>query len=294
MSKNDLTICVTEPNWPNSLDDCTDGSKGEYRVDEQSDAITIRSGRLDGTGSGNDISEGEYITIAATVFAFNKNDRADFWHTTDVFNPSWTYIGSVYSKKINATEVIEVEYKLPQGSNQAVRVRYDYQGNVSTCPETDYGDVDDLVFAVKYVPFYISCLSELVILNIEDAPFTSKLPCTIFSQSDFEGSIDISCDASELSGVDCISESPIDIQLGVLETNITISVNVSSSAIAGESGDLLISATDATRNLTKTSPINVLIIEGGGPQTAEYDPELGAPRCYAEGSSVRQKRHDFS
>jgi hypothetical protein len=284
-----LTIFVLEPNWPNSLDDCTDGSKGEYHVDEQLDAIAVRSGKLDGSGSGDDISEGGWISIAATVFAFNNNDRADFWHTADAFNPSWKFIASVYSNEVNATEVIEVEYKLPQGSNQAVRVRYDYQGNVSTCPETSYGDVDDLVFAVAYVPFYISCLSELVVFNIEDAPFTSNLPCTVFSQSDFNGSLEIKCDTSKLSGMGCASESPIDIQPGVLETNITISVNVSTSAIAGESGDLLISATDAITNITKTSPIKVLIIEGGGPQTAEYDSELGAPRCYAEGSSVRLK-----
>lgn len=44
----------------------------------------------------------------------------------------------------NATEIIEIEYKLPPGPNQAVRVRYDYEGDVSTCPATSYGDVDDL------------------------------------------------------------------------------------------------------------------------------------------------------
>lgn len=274
-----------EPNAPNSLDTCTDGNSGDYRVDEQSDAITVRAGRLDGSGSGGDISEGEYITIAATVFAYNTNDRADFWHAPDAYSVEWQYIGSIYSEETNATEVIEIEYKLPQGSTQAVRVKYDYQGNITTCRETAYGDVDDIVFAVKYVPFYISCPTELLVFNIEEAPITAEQPCTIYSQSDFEGSLEIDCDSSGLSGVECASDSPIDIELGTLETNITVSMNISSSAIAGESGDILITATDPQANITKTSPIQVLIIEGGGPQTAEYDSTLGAPRCYAEGSS---------
>lgn len=183
--------------------------------------------------------------------------------------------------------MIEIEYKLPQGPTQAVRVKYDYQGNITTCRETSYGDVDDLVFAVKYVPFYISCPMELFIFNIEDTPIATEQSCTIFSQSDFQGSLSIVCDSSALSGVGCTSVSPIAIELGTLETNITIAINVSTLAIAGESGDILVSVTDPQANLTKMSPIQVLVIEGGGPQTAEYDPIFGAPRCYAEGSSVR-------
>ena len=88
-----------EPNAPNSLDDCEDGNSGDYRVDEQLDALLIRSGRLHDDSSNNDISEGEWLTISAYVFAYNSNDRADFWHTSDAFNPSWDYIGSIYSQK---------------------------------------------------------------------------------------------------------------------------------------------------------------------------------------------------
>jgi hypothetical protein len=50
----------------------------------------------------------------------------------------------LFMSTVNTTETIEIEYQLPQGAHQAVRVRYDYQGNISTCPQTSYGDVDDL------------------------------------------------------------------------------------------------------------------------------------------------------
>jgi hypothetical protein len=133
-----------EPNFPNTLDSCTDGNNGTYHVDEQLDKIVVRSGKIDGTESGAVIAEGEYATIIATVFAYNNKDRADFWHTSDAFNPSWIYIGSVQAQHVNTTEVLQVEFILPQGANQAVRVKYDYLGNVTTCPETTYGDADDL------------------------------------------------------------------------------------------------------------------------------------------------------
>lgn len=261
-----------------------------------------------------DISEGEWITISAQAFAYNSNDRADFWHTSDAFNPSWDYIGSIYSQKENATEIIEIEYKLPQGPNQAVRVRYDYQGNVSTCPATSYGDVDDLVFAVKYVPFFISCSNEMVVLNLEEAPMISEQLCTLHSQSDFQGSLEISCDSTELNGVYCTADSPVDIELDAVETNFTLVhsmcisiidhlinsltwlyitspsenrlyVNLTTAAIVGQNGDLLVSAYEPNFNITKSSPVAVVVIQGGGAQTAEYDSDLGAPRCFARGSS---------
>lgn len=274
-----------EPNSPNSLDECTDGDSGVYREDEHLDAIKVRSGRLD-SESGDDIAEGDYITISATVFAYNSNDRADFWHTSNPVNPSWNYIGSIYAEESNSTEVIEVEYILPHGLDQAVRVKFDYQGNVSDCRESNYGDIDDLVFKVKHIPFYIMCPDEVLIIDAAETPLREQR-CTIYSSSDYEGSLEIGCTSSELNGVDCTSESPVEILLGTLETNVTITIDVSTSAIAGESGDILVTAVDPGINITKASAIQMLVIQGGGPQTADYDSDLGAPHCFAEGSLVR-------
>lgn len=128
---------------------------------------------------------------------------------------------------------------------------------------------------------------EMAVFNLDDAPLISNIPCIIFSQPEYEGSLDISCDSSGLSGVSCTSASPIDIAKGADQTNITVTVNISASAIAGERGDILVSAVDSDFNVNKTSLIQVLIIQGGGPQSANYDPDVGAPRCFAEGSSVR-------
>lgn len=68
-------------------------------MDEQLDALTVRAGRLDGSGLNGDIQVGDYITVIANVFAYNTNDRADFWYTNDAYNPSWQYIGSINSTK---------------------------------------------------------------------------------------------------------------------------------------------------------------------------------------------------
>eukprot|EP00804_Cyclotella_cryptica_P028860 CCRYP_008443-RA/>CCRYP_008443-RA protein AED:0.06 eAED:0.06 QI:0/0.93/0.88/1/1/1/17/370/2761 len=272
-----------ESNFPNTLDNCTDGNDGDYHVDEQLDKIVVRSGKIDGTGSNAAITEGERVVISATVFAYDTNDRADFWHTSDAFNRSWEYIGSVQSQLVNATEVLEVEFFLPLGANQAVRVKYDYQGNVTACPETAYGDADDLVFAVTYTPFYVTCPSEYVIFNREDTPSSREITCTLVSNSDFEGAIFMSCDASSLRGVTCTTASPIVIEPGALQTDVTIIVNVASSVIVGENGNIVVSTT-TSGNITKTSSIPIRIVEGGGFQAAEYDPQLGAPRCFLTGS----------
>jgi hypothetical protein len=129
-----------EPNAPNTIDDCEDGNSGDYRVDEQIDAITVRSGRIDGTGANESMAEGQIVTITASVYAYDTNDRADFYYTADAFNPSWVYIGSLQSLAEGDTEDLQIEFRLPRGSNQAVRVKYDYEGNITTCQESVSND----------------------------------------------------------------------------------------------------------------------------------------------------------
>lgn len=127
----------------------------------------------------------------------------------------------------------------------------------------------------------------MVVLNLEQAPLTSEQLCTLHSHSDFKGSVNVICDSTELNGVNCSADSPVDIELDVVETNFTVYINLTTAAIAGENGHIMVSAGEPQLNITKTSLIEVLIIEGGGAQSAEYDSDLGAPRCYAHGSSVR-------
>ena len=141
-----------EPNRPNTLDSCTDGNSGSYHYDESIDKIVVRSGEVDGSGSGVDMTEGGRATIEATVYPWSAYaDYADFYYTADATNPQWKYIGT---KKPTGSglQVIKMAYNLPQGTNQAVRVSFRYQGSQGSngaCSEGYYDDNDDLAFGVK-------------------------------------------------------------------------------------------------------------------------------------------------
>eukprot|EP00804_Cyclotella_cryptica_P001613 CCRYP_014950-RC/>CCRYP_014950-RC protein AED:0.25 eAED:0.25 QI:503/1/1/1/0.66/0.71/7/281/548 len=140
-----------EPNAPNVLDDCMDGSVGGFKSDESVNKIVVRSGRLNGENSDQLITENGYITITATVWSFSPNDIADFWITSSPSVPSWKYIGSVHSKKKDRSEDIKIEFKLGKGLTQAVRVSFHYDifdNSLAPCLGGPYDDADDLVFAV--------------------------------------------------------------------------------------------------------------------------------------------------
>ena len=121
------------------------------------------------------------VTVTATVICWytGANDVADFYYTTivDDGNPiSWTFIESVDCARRAITEDINdlvatreelivgskqdlsVTYKLPEGSQHAVRVNFSYRtgerDTTSSCVQSTednkfYNDVDDLVFQVE-------------------------------------------------------------------------------------------------------------------------------------------------
>ncbi|KAL7486168.1 hypothetical protein ACHAW6_011765 [Cyclotella cf. meneghiniana] len=140
-----------EPNAPNALDDCPDGSAGIYKYDESVNKIVVRYGRINRQDSDQLITEEDYITIIATVWSFSPDDTADFWITSTPSDPSWNYIGSVHSRKEGKSEEIKIDFRLGKGLTQAVRVSFHY-GALSTtltpCLGGPFDDADDLVFAV--------------------------------------------------------------------------------------------------------------------------------------------------
>ena len=132
-----------EPNPPNTLDGCADGTAGNYHSDESNDRIVVST--LDGA----DMAEGATVEIEATVYAYSTgaSDTADFYYAADANSPNWTYIGSVVSPG-GGVQTITQQYTLPAGSLQAVRVSFRYQGTASPCSSGNWDDADDLVFAV--------------------------------------------------------------------------------------------------------------------------------------------------
>lgn len=142
-----------EENAPNTLDLCADGNLGNYHIDESIEKIVVRSGEVDGTGSGVDMVEGGRATITATVSPWDSgsSDYASFFYASDAFNPIWTLIGTKQPVGGGVQE-IKVTYTLPTGRDQAVRVTFwynDYQWMNGACSSGSYDDNDDLVFRVK-------------------------------------------------------------------------------------------------------------------------------------------------
>jgi hypothetical protein len=144
---------MVEKNQPNTLDTCEDGNAGTYGKDESIEKIVVRSGSLNAV-SGADLVEGANVTIIATLIPDSidyAQDFADFYYASDALNPAWTYIGT--KQTINGgKQDVRVEYTLPIGSNQAVRVSLRFGGTPSSCYDgenKEFYDVDDLVFRVK-------------------------------------------------------------------------------------------------------------------------------------------------
>jgi leucyl aminopeptidase len=137
-----------EPNQPNTIDDsCADGASGTFHRDESNDRIRVFT--TDGTSFGS----GKIVTIEASVWAWTtpSADATDFFHAADATNPVWTLIGTRVPAAAGA-QTLSIDYTLPAGALQAVRVQHRYQGSATACASGAYSDRDDLAFAVSSAP----------------------------------------------------------------------------------------------------------------------------------------------
>ncbi|KAL7476618.1 hypothetical protein ACHAW6_002467 [Cyclotella cf. meneghiniana] len=144
-----------EPNQPNTLDKCDDGNSGSYPLDGSIEKIVVKSGDVNGVGSGVEMAEGKNATIIATVVAGDKlfNHFADFYYASKVeLTPDWKLIGTMQHPSGGGQQVLQMNYILPSGGTyQAVRVNFRYSGTASPCSLGGYDDVDDLVFKVQKI-----------------------------------------------------------------------------------------------------------------------------------------------
>jgi len=157
-----------EVNRPNTLDSCVDGNAGTYLSDESLEKIIVRSGEVDGSGSGVDMIEGGRATIVATVHPWSTggSDYADFYYASDSSNPVWKYIGTKRPSG-GGLQQLKISYSLPTGKNQAVRVNFRYKGSQGTngaCSAGNYDDNDDLAFTVKSNPAFTSVVTDPVVV----------------------------------------------------------------------------------------------------------------------------------
>jgi len=133
-----------EPNQPNTLGTCNDGTSGTYHNDESNDRIVVKT--LDGA----DFVEGATVQVDATVYAWSTgtSDHLDLWYTGNANSPSWQLITTI-NLTSGGLQTLSAQYTLPAGALQAVRANFRYNGSQSTCSTGSYDDKDDLVFAVN-------------------------------------------------------------------------------------------------------------------------------------------------
>ncbi len=133
-----------EPNQPNTLDTCTDGTSGTFHSDESNDRIVVST--LDGT----DFAAGKTVRIDATVWAWTtpSSDALDLYYAANAVTPSWVFLTTLVPGAAGA-QTLTTTYTLPSGTLQAVRARFRYQGSATACGTGAYDDHDDLAFAVN-------------------------------------------------------------------------------------------------------------------------------------------------
>jgi len=153
-----------EPNRPNTLNACTDGSSGSYHGDESIDRIVVTRA----SGGDGDLTEGDLVTISATVWCWDtgSNDFIDFYYASDASNPVWTQIGARKTCPGGGAQTMTASFTLPPGSLQAVRANLMYgssDAGVNKCVTGSYDDTDDLVISVKPNTASIASISEAAV-----------------------------------------------------------------------------------------------------------------------------------
>lgn len=141
-----------EPNSPNTIDDCTDGSAiyadPSCGGDESVENITI-------TDLDNDnFRPGDTIRVEAWVHCWDdgSEDNINLIYASNASDPDWVvkdYISSCSVSGYHNVVFDNITLDDVEGDH-AIRVLIEYQGSTSTtCSDGDYSDNDDLVFRVE-------------------------------------------------------------------------------------------------------------------------------------------------
>lgn len=102
----------TEVNGPNTIDTCEDGSSVDNEYESVSAIVVQTVG-----GESFPLRGGSLVSIKATVIAYNKNDKVDYYVASDATNPVWKYITTV------SPTVGEQVVTVPYGAEPEIRIQ---------------------------------------------------------------------------------------------------------------------------------------------------------------------------
>lgn len=148
-----------EPNAPNTIDSCSDGtSGGTYTSDESIENITIRS--LNGSDfRGLDTIE---ANITAYCYSSGANDNINFVYANDSASFNWYVAAFVDPCPAGGLQTVSRTFVLDNVTGiQAFRALIGYNGQTTdTCSGGGYDDNDDLEFMVykarEKIPPYVN------------------------------------------------------------------------------------------------------------------------------------------
>lgn len=259
-----------EPNEPNTIaDSCPDGTYGTFHSDESIDKIVVRS------VDGGNLEVGKQVQIEVTVWAWSATeDFLDLYYASDATAPSWQEVpgGIGLSPTSTGQFTFNVTHSLPEGSLQAIRASYRYQGTSDVCPTGSYDDHDDLFFAV-------------------DSSGDDVIPPTVSITSPVDsdtvgGVVDIAVNAVDSVGVTVVNVY-VDGALIGSTRNEPFTVAWDTTTETDGQHVLTASAQDAAGNVGNSEAITVNVTatsEGGASGEAVYDAARGAPGCQTVGS----------
>ena len=140
-----------EPNAPNTLDSCADGSSGTYLVDASLERVRVHS-----PDTGTAMIAGQAAIVDVTVFSPAGSDFVlslfSAGSAQPVQTPAWIFLGTLSppTSTIGSFQELSTAYTLPSGTIQTIRGVFAPSGSGIPQPCT-FGvadDHDDLVFAV--------------------------------------------------------------------------------------------------------------------------------------------------
>ncbi len=149
LQSRDSIWFTSEPNQPNTVDACTDGSSGWYMSDESVENITIESL----TAPTDTFNEGDLVRVNATVYCWftGAHNNINFVYANDASNPSWSVKNYTDPCPGHGFQQVSRTFTLDNNPGEhVVRVIIQYDGNTgTTCGGGNYDDNDDLAFQVN-------------------------------------------------------------------------------------------------------------------------------------------------
>jgi hypothetical protein len=162
-------LLIPEPNSPNTIDSCTDGTYGTYQADESIENITVTS------LNGSSFKTGDTVRVDITTYCWGIQDNLNFVYsnaskTVGASAPlPWRVVniqycnGSRFFKTFSATFILDNKI-----GEHAIRGSFQYLGNINkTCGIGGYDDNDDVIINV----------TESAIVDLDGDGYDSSIDC---------------------------------------------------------------------------------------------------------------------